>query len=178
MLAKKICNTNEVFLGEDELIISKTDLKGRITYANRTFIRVAGFDEEELLHKPHNLIRHPDMPKGVFKYLWSELRQGREFFGFVKNYTEDRRFYWVLANITPDMDAAGEVQGYFSVRRCPHPQAIATIEPIYRQMLAIESRYSGSQATEHSLAYLQQLLDSKSLSYEQFVLQLQNGHDL
>ena len=173
MLAAKFSVQPEVFLKEDDLIISKTDLKGRITYANRTFMRISGYDEEALLHQPHNLIRHPDMPKGVFKMLWRELQQGHEFFGFVKNYTLDQSFYWVFANITPDIDANGKVQGYFSVRRQPNPKAVEQIFPVYQKMLEIERRHTKTQACVHSLAFLQQLLDSKKISYERFVMQLQ-----
>jgi len=174
MLAQPLSNFSEVLLNGDDLIISKTDLKGRITYANRTFMRVAGFGEEDLLHKPHNLIRHPDMPKGVFKFLWEELRQGHEFFGFVKNYTADGGFYWVFANITPDFDSQGNVQGYFSVRRRPNPDAIKVIEPIYQKMNEIEQRHSPVEACKHSLAFLNQLLEGKQISYERFVMQLQS----
>jgi len=173
MLAKSLSGSTEVFLNTDDLIISKTDLKGRITYANRTFMRIAGFDEEDLLHQPHNMIRHPDMPKGIFKFLWQELRQGHEFFGFVKNYTADHGFYWVFANITPDFDASGHVQGYFSVRRSPNPEAVKTIESIYQKMIEIERRYSKASACTHSLAFLDQLLESKQVTYERFVMQLQ-----
>ncbi|WP_028303501.1 PAS domain-containing protein [Oceanospirillum maris] len=173
MLASKILHDDEVFLGSDELIISKTDLQGRITYANRTFIRLAGYDEEALLDKPHNMIRHPDMPKGVFKFLWQELQQGHEFFGFIKNATIGQGFYWVFANITPDFDSKGRVQGYFSVRRSPSAEAIKVIEPIYKNMIEIERRHSKPDAPHHSFSYLNQVLDSKRVSYERFVMQLQ-----
>jgi len=173
MLAQTLTNSSEVLLDSEDLIISKTDLKGRITYANRTFMRIAGYGEEDLLNQPHNLIRHPDMPRGVFKFLWHELRQGHEFFGFVKNYTIDQGFYWVFANITPDFDATGNIQGYFSVRRRPNEDAIKVIEPVYQKMVEIEQRHSKADAPVHSLAFLNQLLESKQVSYERFVMQLQ-----
>lgn len=175
MLAQQLIRNSEVYLEPDDLIISKTDLKGRITYANRTFMRIAGYDEEQLLQQPHNLIRHPDMPKGVFKFLWQELQQGHEFFGFVKNYTADHGFYWVFANITPDFDNNGDVQGYFSVRRKPSNLAVETIAPVYQKMIEIEARHSKAEAAMHSLAFLNQLLESKGVSYERFVMQLQAG---
>lgn len=175
MLAQSNFYPSEVLLAADDLIISKTDLKGRITYANRTFMRIAGFDEEQLLDRPHNLIRHPDMPKGVFKFLWQELKQGHEFFGFVKNYTSDHGYYWVFANITPDFDSNGNVQGYFSVRRRPNPDAIPVVESIYQKMLQIEQRHSKAEACGHSLAFLNQLLQGKGISYERFVMQLQSN---
>ena len=104
----------EVILPADDLIITKTDGRGQITYANRTFMRITGFDEISVLGKPHNIIRHPDMPRGVFRLMWKTLASQREFFGFVKNYTVDGGFYWVFANVTPDMGADGKLKGYFS----------------------------------------------------------------
>ena len=163
----------EVELKQDDFLVSRTDLKGRITYANPAFIEISGYQYEELIGAPHNLIRHPDMPRGVFKFLWQELRQGHEFFGFVKNYTIDQGFYWVFANITPDFDAAGNIQGYFSVRRRPNEDAIKVIEPVYQKMVEIEQRHSKADAPVHSLAFLNQLLESKQVSYERFVMQLQ-----
>lgn len=95
---------SEVRLADDEFIVSKTDPKGRITYANRTFMKISGFAEPELLGIQHNVVRHPDMPRAVFKLLWETLERGEEFFGYVKNLCRDGSFYWVLANITPDYD--------------------------------------------------------------------------
>ncbi|MBB1488547.1 PAS domain-containing protein [Oceanospirillum sediminis] len=175
MLACDFPHSEEVHLGRDDLIISKTDLKGRITYANRTFMSIAGFSEEELLSQPHNLIRHPDMPKGVFKFLWQELKAGKEFFGFVKNLTRDGQYYWVFANITPDKDVYGNTQGYFSVRRCPGKLAIKHIEPVYQTMREIEARYTGANAARHSLDYLDQLLNNREMTYEELVISLQAG---
>ncbi|OPX55322.1 aerotaxis receptor [Oceanospirillum multiglobuliferum] len=174
MLAHNIYkNSQEILLEADDLIISKTDTRGHITYANRTFLRIADYQEEEVLNKPHNLIRHPDMPRGVFRFLWQELRKGHEFFGFVKNYTSGGDYYWVFANITPDFDASGHLKGYFSVRRRPSRAAIDTLIPIYNTMLEIESRANSQSAADHSLAYLVQLLESKSVSYDRFVMTLQ-----
>ena len=104
---------------ENDFIVSKTDLKGRITYCNRIFIEFAGYAEHELLGAPHNLIRHPDMPRGVFQFLWDSLHAERECFAYVKNMSKDGGFYWVLANVTPSYGEDGRVEGYFSVRRKP-----------------------------------------------------------
>lgn len=93
----------EILLSLDQMIVTKTDLKGQITYANRTFMEIADFQEHEVLNKPHNLIRHPDMPRGVFRLMWKTLQKRQEFFGVVKNYTSNRKqYYWVLANITTE----------------------------------------------------------------------------
>ena len=91
----------EKLLADDSLIVTKTDLKGRITYVNRDFIEISGFSEKELLGEPHNLVRHPDMPSEAFKDLWDTMKQGRPWTGFVKNRCKNGDFYWVLANVAP-----------------------------------------------------------------------------
>ena len=131
----------EVILPADDLIITKTDGRGQITYANRTFMRITGFDEISVLGKPHNIIRHPDMPRGVFRLMWKTLASQREFFGFVKNYTVDGGFYWVFANVTPDMGADGKLKGYFSVRRSAPRAAVETISRLYAGMREVEARH-------------------------------------
>ncbi|QKQ25127.1 PAS domain-containing protein [Candidatus Reidiella endopervernicosa] len=133
-------NNREVKLADDEFIVSKTDIKGRITYCNRVFMKIAGYSEKELLNTQHNVVRHPDMPRSVFRFLWQTLEQGQEFFGFVKNMTSDGSYYWVFANVTPDYDRNGDLKGYFSVRRKPKQAAIDALTPVYQEMLAIEQR--------------------------------------
>jgi PAS domain S-box-containing protein len=94
----------ERILADNEFIISKTDTKGKITYGNRPFNDYSGFSENELLGVQHNIVRHPDMPRAVFKLLWDEVQTGREVFAFVKNLSKDGSFYWVFANVTPSFD--------------------------------------------------------------------------
>lgn len=160
----------EIKLGYDELIISKTDLSGRITYANKVFMQICDFSEEELLGKPHNIIRHPDMPRGVFWGLWNTLKQGREFFGLVKNMTANGDFYWVLANVRPDF-MNGKSVGYFSVRRSPSRQLIEKIIPIYQQMLSLEKNRT-SDSPQTSWLWLEQKLAADGMNYERFILNL------
>jgi len=162
----------EVLLGQDEVIVSKTDLTGRITYVNRAFMRVANFSEADVLGEQHNLVRHPDMPRGAFKLLWDTLKQEREFFGYVKNITSDGHFYWVFANVTPDRDSHGKHIGYFSVRRKPNKQAVATMEAIYREMLSVESSSGVANAPAASVEFLQAKLKSLGTTYDRFILSL------
>ena len=162
----------EKVMREDDFIVSKTDPKGRITYGNRIFIEFSGYSEKELLGAQHNIIRHPDMPRGAFKLLWDTLKAEREFFGLVKNMTSDGGHYWVFANITPDRDANGKVIGYFSFRRKPKRHAIAVIEPLYREMLAIEQSAGPAKAPEASVAFLLDKLKSMGTTYDQFILSL------
>ncbi|WP_456463928.1 PAS domain-containing protein [Persephonella sp.] len=90
----------ETEVPENELIISRTDLKGIITYVNETFAKISGYEPEELIGKPHNIIRHPDMPKSVFKDLWETIKQGKTWKGYVKNLRKDKGYYWVYAEIS------------------------------------------------------------------------------
>ncbi|WP_320034681.1 PAS domain-containing protein [Halarcobacter sp.] len=90
----------ETIVPEDELIISRTDLKGNITYANETFAYISGYTVEELIGKPHNIVRHPDMPKRVFKQMWEKLQRKEKWEGVVKNLRKDTGFYWVHATIS------------------------------------------------------------------------------
>jgi len=90
----------ETEVPDDELIISRTDLKGNITYANETFAMISGYEPEELIGKSHSIVRHPDMPKSVFKTLWQTLNRGENWQGFVKNRRKDGGYYWIHAEIS------------------------------------------------------------------------------
>ncbi len=162
-------------MAENDFIVSKTDTKGRITYANRIFMKMAQYPEEKLLNVQHNIIRHPDMPRGVFKLLWDTIKQEQEFFGFVKNLSADGSFYWVFANITPDYDSSGKVTGYYSVRRQPSEEAIRAVTPIYQEMLAIEKRSGAKEGPDKSIAYLVQFLADNKTSYQDLALSLYNN---
>jgi PAS domain S-box-containing protein len=163
---------HERVMREDDFIVSKTDLKGRITYCNRVFIEFSGFEANELMGEQHNIVRHPDMPRGVFKFLWDTLAQNKECFAFVKNMCKDGAFYWVFANVTPDLDANGQAVGYFSVRRKASPKAIAVISELYKAMLEEERRAGSRDACDASLALLGKVLKDKGVSYEQLILSL------
>lgn len=162
----------EVRLGEDEFIVSKTDPKGIITYTNRVFMHIAGYSESELLGKQHNIVRHPDMPRGVFRFLWQTLSSGEEFFGYVKNMCKSGAYYWVFANVTPDYDARGNIIGYYSVRRKPSALAISTLTPIYREMLELEKRLGPREGPDASIKLLQEKLDTLGVTYNELVMSL------
>ena len=157
---------------EEDFIVSKTDEKGRISYCNRIFMEFAGYGESELLGSQHNIIRHPDMPRSVFRFMWETLQSGQEFVGYVKNMASDDSFYWVFANVTPTRNARGDIIGYFSVRRKPRPDAVAIIAPLYAEMLAREQAAGTRQAIDASRPLLEEQFQSKGVSYEEFVLAL------
>jgi PAS domain S-box-containing protein len=155
---------------EDDFIVSKTDLKGRITYGNRIFIEFSGYSEAELLGAQHNIIRHPDMPRAVFKLLWDTIQAKKECNAYVKNMAKDGSFYWVFANVTPNFDNNGNVSGYFSVRRKPKASGVETVTGLYRAMLQEEQRAGARDAIAASTRILTDLLAAKGLSYDELVL--------
>jgi PAS domain S-box-containing protein len=163
---------NERVMREDDFLVSKTDLKGRITYGNRIFIEFSGYEESELLGAQHNIVRHPDMPRGVFKFLWDTIQNGQECFAYVKNMSKDGAFYWVFANVTPSYDAQGNVEGYFSVRRKPRKNAVELVSQLYAQMLEAERNAGPKDACAASISLLTEHLKGKGMSYEAFILSI------
>lgn len=172
MQKRRVNDGNEVVLRDDDFLVSKTDTKGKITYANRCFMAVAGYPESDLLGKPHNLIRHQDMPRGVFRLMWKMLQNGEEFFGFVKNRCADGGFYWVFANVTADKDEKGVLQGYFSVRRKASPQIIQQVEGLYAQMRQIEAQQPGNAGVDASMAFLNRWINDNFPSFNEAMLEL------
>ncbi len=160
----------EKVMREDDFIVSKTDLKGRIVYGNRIFIEFSGYSEKELLGTQHNISRHPDMLRAVFKLLWDTIQDKRECNAYVKNMAKDGGFYWVFANITPSFDKDGNVIGFFSVRRKPKASAVKTVSDLYRSMLGAEQRAGARDAITASTSILTNLLAEKGLSYDELVL--------
>ena len=134
----------EYFVKEEDFIVSKTDVKGKITYCNQPFLKIVGATQEQLLHKPHNIIRHPDMPRIVFKLLWEHIKAKQEIFAFVKNKSFDGGFYWVFANVTASLGANGEIIGYYSVRRKPNNLSRAYISSYLRPKKAAAWRPQAS----------------------------------
>ncbi len=168
----------EVKFGEDEIIVSKTDVKGRITYANEVFLRVAGYTEDEVLGKPHNLIRHPDMPRCVFKLLWDTIAAGKEIFAYVINLAKNGDHYWVFAHVTPTFNDAGAIVGYHSNRRVPDRAVLTTIKSLYQSLLNEERRHRNPKdQMAASMPVILDLLKSKEMSYEELIFSLRNSAD-
>ncbi len=163
-------NNTEKALSSDEFIVSKTDEKGKLIYGNKTFIKISGYAEHELLGKPHSILRHPDMPKIIFQLLWSRLKAKQEIFAYVKNLCKDGSYYWVLANVTVTLDKKGNVTDLHSVRRKLSSKAVQVIPTLYQELLAQERR-GGINASEQ---YLNNLLEEKGESYDDFIFNLQH----
>ncbi len=123
----------EIEMGEGDILVSSTDVTGRITFTNQNFVRISGYSEKELVGAPHNIIRHPDMPKEAFADLWTRLKAGQTWRGLVKNRTKTGDFYWVEANVAPVIED-GAVTGFISVRTKPHRDEVALAEKLYAQV--------------------------------------------
>jgi len=161
----------ESILKHDDLIVTKTDLKGNITYCNEYFLNISVLEEQKTLNQPHNIIRHPDMPKAVFRLLWNTLKKGDEFFGIVKNLSTDGSHYWVFANITPSFDETGKTIGYFSVRRKPNNVLVKIMTNLYQKMLQEEKRHNDDKrAIEASTQILTDFIDEQGVSYNEYLI--------
>ena len=118
---------------DGKLIVSRTDLAGNITHVNDAFVEISGYDIDELIGKPHYILRHPDMPKAAYKDLWSTAEAGQKWHGYVKNLCKDGSHSWVYATVVPNI-RRGETVGYTSVRRKPSRSKIADATTQYAQM--------------------------------------------
>ncbi|POS01192.1 PAS domain S-box-containing protein [Flavobacterium croceum DSM 17960] len=156
----------EVSWNKSLVIMSKADALGRIEYANEAFIDVSGYEDYELISQPHNIIRHPDMPKVIFKCLWDELKKGNNFHAIVKNMAKSGRYYWVITDFEVIKDDHGKILNYIGRRKSVPEEVISKyIEPLYKRLLQIET-VSGIDASEK---YLKGYLEEKNKSYIDFV---------
>jgi len=154
----------------NDLIISRTDIRGTITYCNKIFEKMSGWTQEELLGSNHNLIRHPDMPKAAYQLVWDSIKAKNEFYGYVKNLRKDGGYYWVFTYITADLDENNEIAGYTSYRRYAPKLAVDIMEPIYKLLLIAEAEGGIKASTE----VLGKFLEKHGFSsYDQFIVDLQ-----
>lgn len=159
--------------GENEIIVSKTDPKGRITYANRVFLTVSGYTEPELLGKAHNILRHPDMPRCIFKFLWDTISHGQECFAYVLNRAKCGDHYWVFAHVTPTFDEHQRIIGYHSNRRVPSKQGVDAMRGVYSKLLQVENQFENpKQALAASMPVLVDYLKNQGVSYEELIFTL------
>jgi PAS domain-containing protein len=163
----------EKVMGDNDIIVSKTNLKGHLVYANDVFLEMSELTLAETLGKPHSLIRSAAMPRSIFKLLWDRLEAGHEIFAYVVNRATSGKHYWVLAHVTPSLGLDGKVSGYHSNRRKPNVAAVAEISKIYEALLAAEASVkNGKQSLAAGSALLTAMLTEKGLDYDEFVLSL------
>ncbi|MGQ9371110.1 PAS domain-containing protein [Azospirillum sp. ST 5-10] len=158
---------------DEEIIVTKTDLTGRIAYANDVFLRVSHYAAKDVVGAPHSIIRHPDMPRCVFKLLWDAIQGGNEIFAYVLNLAGNGDHYWVFAHVTPSRDASGRIVGYHSNRRKPTAEQVARIAPLYRTLRQEEDRSADrKEGLRRSHALLTDTLRDRGMDYDRFVFSL------
>ncbi|WP_345974350.1 PAS domain S-box protein [Sulfurimonas sp. HSL3-7] len=147
-------------------MITETDLGGRITFVNRKFTEMSGYAREELLGRPHSIIRHPDMPAACFSLMWQTLHDGRSWQGYVKNCRKDGNFYWVIVHVTPKL-LSDQMVGYIAVRKKPELPAIGRIKELYAKAKQLEEEgdYLGAKALVGDTARI----DAQSFPQEEYV---------
>jgi PAS domain S-box-containing protein len=156
---------------EDSMLVSDTDTSGKIIYANVDFCKAAGYEFDELVGQPHNIVRHPDMPKAVFKLLWQRVQNGKTIYAFVKNKTKDGGYYWVLGFVSP-IEKNGKIIKYTSYRTLIEDEnTISKVKSLYRVLVDYEKTHSADE----SLKFLINFLEERKLSYEDFIIRLTEG---
>ena len=174
MRGERFLTGNERFLALDDIIVSKTDLTGRITYANRTFLKIAGLTEKDCMRQPHSLIRHPDMPRSIFKRIWTAIEAGDEIFAYIINRAMNGDHYWVHAHVTPSRDGGGNIIGYHSNRRVPDRRVLqAEIIPLYARLRAEEEKFQNRKdGLTASAGLVAAMLRERGKPYDEFVATL------
>lgn len=156
----------EIKLDKHKYIMSRTDTKGNIEFGNDYFFAISGYAPNELIGQPHNAIRHPDMPKVVFKLMWDRLKQGKNIFAVVKNLAKDGRYYWVTTKFEIKKHPVDNtISGYLAFRQAAKPAAVDTMSKLYKELLEIES----SGGVEASEKYLIGYLESQRKTYDEFI---------
>lgn len=161
----------EVAWDKTKTIMSKTDAKGVIEYVNQVFMDVAGYNESELIGKPHNVIRHPDMPKTIFKILWDNIQKGINFHAIVKNLAKSGEYYWVITDFEMRRDATGNITHYIA-RRKSVPKAVIEnyVAPLYETLLKLE-KVGGM---ELSSRFFKNYLAKQGKDYIDFIIDVMN----
>lgn len=151
---------------KSKILLSKTDAKGNILYANEGFVDVTGYDDFELMNKSHNIVRHPDMPKVIFKLLWEEIKKGNNFHGIIKNMSKTGRYYWIVTDFKTLYDESDNIISYIGKQKSVSDKIVNQfIEPLYKKLSQIE-KSSGVEASEN---YLLGFLEERNYTYVEFV---------
>ena len=160
---------NEIQLDSKRYIVSKTDAKGIIEYGNDYFVEISGYSEAELIGHPHSIVRHPDMPKIVFKMMWDRINSAKNIMAVVKNLAKDGSHYWVVTEFEPKVDSiTNEIISHTAFRKAAPKKAVEALEPIYQKLLEIEKE-GGMAASEK---YLRGFLEEKNTTYDELIDEL------
>jgi len=166
---------HEIQLSTNRYIVSKTDAKGIIEYGNDYFVEISGYSEAELIGQPHNIIRHPDMPKVVFKMMWDRINRAQNIMAVVKNLAKDGSFYWVVTEFEPKVDPiTNEIISHTAFRKAAPRAAVEAMTPIYQKLIEIEKN-GGMEASEK---YLRGYLEEAGVTYDEFIDDLVGNHGI
>jgi PAS domain S-box-containing protein len=130
--------TDQEVVYDGGIMITETDLHGRITFANRKFVEMSGYSKVELFGRPHSIVRHPDMPSCCFRNMWETIREGETWKGYIKNLRKDGAFYWAVVYVSPKINALGETVGYIAARKIPEPKTLETVKTWYAKLTDLE----------------------------------------
>jgi PAS domain S-box-containing protein len=155
-------------MGLQDVIMSRTDPRGLITDCNEVFVDFSGYSLPELKGSPHSIIRHPEMPRAVFKWMWQEIQAQREAFLFIKNLAKDGRHYWVVAQVLPEI-VRGEITGYLSFRRCPGRRGVDTFDTLYKKLRYEELRVGGEAGMDASFKILTAAFKAMGKLYDSLI---------
>ena len=174
-MASPIPNDHQIELSPTRYIVSKTDPQGFIEYGNDYFVEICGYTEAELIGQPHSIIRHPDMPKVVFKLMWDRINKAQNIMAVVKNLAKDGSYYWVVTEFEPKVDPiTNEIISHTAFRKAAPQKAIDTMIPIYKKLIEIEET-GGMEASEK---YLHGFLEDKHTTYDAFIDDLVGNHGI
>ena len=156
---------SEIQLDKDKVLLSITDTRGVITYCNEDFVETSGYDEWELAGSAHNIIRHPDMPRVVFKLMWQRIQNKDNIIAIVKNLAKSGKYYWVMTDFTIKEDQHGNIIGYKAYRKPAPRKAIKAVTPLYKKLRKIEETKGMEIAEEFLIGFL----DGKETTYDDFI---------
>ena len=164
-VARPIPTDIQIKVDKKRMIVSKTDVKGKIIYGNEYFCELTGYKESELISSPHNIIRHPDMPKAVFYLMWQHLKAGRSIMAVVKNMAKNGNYYWVTTDFEVVKDAHGYIKYYIAYRQAAPVHVVEEMEKLYKKLIAIEEIHD----MKASVDYINAFLEEKQMNYDQFI---------
>ncbi len=164
-LSRPIPTGKEIKISSQKMLVSKTNSKGVIIYGNENFVDISGYSESELIGTPHNILRHPDMPKAIFYLMWQRIRKGKNIMAVVKNLSKSGDHYWVTTDFDIRRDRDGKINSYMAFRQSAPKHVVDTIEKLYAKMLEIESEHS----MDESLEYLDGYLEERGVDYDKFI---------
>jgi len=165
MIYRPIVLDKEIEFPSKKFIVSKTDKEGKILFVNKNFCEISGYARNEILGAPHNVLRHPDMPRAIFYMMWKSLLAGMEISAIVKNLAKSGEYYWVIADFSMQRDKYGKIETLTSFKRIAPSFVSESMETLYMEMILAEKK----SGIEGSLVCLEKFLEEKGVSYNEFL---------